>query len=271
MPNVLTAEQIEQFHKDGYLVVDFGLDHQFLDTIIDKINPLLGAEYHNNPSAPARVQDAWKRVDEVRVLATRPNILNALEQLFGRKPLPFQTLNFPVGTRQSPHSDTIHFNTKPSGFMAGVWVALQDITMDNGPLIYYPGSHTLPEYSMEDFGLGSSESFYKEYEVRIRQLVEERGLQPAFGVIKKGEALIWHANLLHGGSEQRDLTQSRHSQVTHYFFSGCRYYTPMLSKSGHVHYRDPEWIPVANRPHSPPGFFRRGFGRLRKAWWRLTD
>ena len=30
--------------------------------------------------------------------------------------------------------------------MCGVWVALEDITEDNGPLHYYPGSHRLPDY-----------------------------------------------------------------------------------------------------------------------------
>ena len=32
----------------------------------------------------------------------------------------------------------------PEGFMCGVWVALEDMDMDNGPLVYYPGSHQLP-------------------------------------------------------------------------------------------------------------------------------
>ena len=32
----------------------------------------------------------------------------------------------------------------PEGFMCGVWVALEDMDMENGPLVYYPGSHKLP-------------------------------------------------------------------------------------------------------------------------------
>ena len=44
-----------------------------------------------------------------------------------------------------------------------------------------------------------------------------------------GQALIWSANLIHGGSPVADPLKSRWSQVTHYFFEGCRHYTPMLS------------------------------------------
>ncbi len=46
-----------------------------------------------------------------------------------------------------------------------------------------------------------------------------------FGTIKQGQALIWYANLLHGGAAQTDLSRSRHSQVTHYYFENCTYYT----------------------------------------------
>jgi len=32
---------------------------------------------------------------------------------------------------------------------------------------------------------------------------------------------------LHGGTVQTDRSLTRHSQVTHYFFEGCTYYTPL--------------------------------------------
>ena len=47
--------------------------------------------------------------------------------------------------------------------------------------------------------------------------------------MKKGRAFIWSANLFHGGSPIRDKSRSRHSQVTHYYFRNCMYYTPLTS------------------------------------------
>ncbi len=240
----LSQRQIETFHEKGYVVVDFGLDHRALDRIIDTLDPLYDPEFLQDRSRPARIQDAWETVPAVRRLAVRPAIRRALETLYGRRALPFQTLNFPAGTAQSPHSDTIHFNSDPEGFMAGVWIALEDIDEHCGPLVYYPGSHKLPVMSMQDLGLEPGAAQYPAYEQAIRDIIEREGLQPEYGTLRKGEALIWHANLLHGGAPRRDPLASRHSQVTHYYFEGCQYYTPMLSTPEEKAWRDPEWIPL---------------------------
>lgn len=259
---MLTEKQIRDFHERGYLIADPGLDGKLLDRIVSGVWPLYDPEFQRNPRFATRVQDAWKQVDEVRQLARHPAVLKALEQLFERRPLPFQTLSFPIGTAQLAHSDTIHFNCIPHGYMVGVWVALEDIDEDNGPLIYYPGSHKLPEYSMQDLGLEPGYENYPAYEQAIQDLIRREGLEPEYGRINKGEMLIWHANLLHGGAPQTDLSRSRHSQVTHYYFEGCRYYTPMESSADRFKYRSPEWIP--EQPWQPPGPVRHLLRRIKR-------
>lgn len=239
----LSDEQIASFHDRGVLKVDFDFDMQFLDRLLEHVYPHYDQDFRQHKVPFTRIQDAWKIVDEVRQLAVSKKIATALEQLLGRKALPFQTLNFPVGTTQSPHSDTIHFNTIPTGYMVGVWIALEDIDLENGPLIYYPGSHKMPEYVMQDFDLEPGENNYPQYEQAIRNLIEKNKLVPEYGIAKKGEAIIWHANLLHGGAPLIDSSRSRHSQVIHFFFEGCEYYTPMISKGEELSYRQPHWIP----------------------------
>jgi hypothetical protein len=56
--------------------------------------------------------------------------------------------------------------------------------------------------------------------------------------------LIWAANLLHGGSRQTDPDLTRWSQVTHYYFDGCCYYSPMESDPfyGRIFFRRPKNI-----------------------------
>src|SRR5207247_2034074 len=81
-----------------------------------------GALYSGN-----RLMDAWIISENVKALARAPKVLAMLEEFYGRKPLPFQTLNFPFGTEQTVHSDAIHFNSMPATFMCGVWVALEDM------------------------------------------------------------------------------------------------------------------------------------------------
>jgi hypothetical protein len=95
-------------------------------------------------SGGMRIGDAWRFDEDVRAVAANARVLTLLSAIYGRKAWPFQTLNFPVGTQQHYHSDSIHFSSIPERFMCGVWVALEDISPDAGPLEYYPGSHAWP-------------------------------------------------------------------------------------------------------------------------------
>src|SRR6202011_1696356 len=67
-----------------------------------------------------RVTDAWASSAAVKAIALAPGVLGMLDAVYGRHPLPFQTLNFKYGTEQRPHADAVHFNTEPSGLMCGV-------------------------------------------------------------------------------------------------------------------------------------------------------
>jgi ectoine hydroxylase-related dioxygenase (phytanoyl-CoA dioxygenase family) len=243
---VLEPAQADRFERDGYLVLEsIDVDERHLDAIVSELAGLFGRPPRNEGGVMYfrnRIMDAWKINAHVKALALAPSVLAVLEQLYGRGPLPFQTINFRTGTQQAAHSDSMHFNSLPPGFMCGVWVALENIDMDNGPLVYYPGSHRLPEVTMHELGLRSDKEDYEGYERHVAELIEREGLEPEYGLLKKGQALVWASNLLHGGATQTNRDRSRHSQVTHVFFEGCRYYTPMRSDSDHVHWRDPVWI-----------------------------
>lgn len=186
-----------------------------------------------------RFQDAWQNenLQSVRKIACHPTILAALKTIYGRNPFPFQTLNFSSGSQQHFHSDAVHFSSDPLGFMCGAWVALEDISPESGPLIYYPGSHRLPYLDAQKLNL-NIEELKKEKHPQIffdklwEDLVEENKFKKSIYLPKKGEVLIWHANLLHGGSKVLDNSKSRWSQVTHYYFEDCEYYTPLFKAQG---------------------------------------
>ena len=222
----MTTNDIIDFDTKGYIVFNPGLDDSLIERAVEFTRRDFG-EIHSG-----RRQDAWKRCSAVKEIATHPAILSKLFELYGREAVPFQTLNFMVGTQQAIHSDTIHFNSDPQGLMCGVWVALEDVDEENGPLAYYEGSHRLPEVNMQTIGIDPVETNYPKYEGYIESMIEGLGISDMhrLGTIKRGEALIWAANLLHGGPQIIDDDRTRMSQVTHYFLRGAdRYYTPMLS------------------------------------------
>ena len=262
--------ELEEYEAQGFLAFDPQIDAATLDAAAAGVRDLYLPEgappdgrlvaFRDN----RRVQDAWKIVPAVKAIARAPRVLQLLKELYGREPKPFQTLNFRVGSEQQPHSDTIHFNSKPAGFMCGVWVALEDIDRDNGPVVYYPGSHKWKEAVLADVDAFESTSRasrlwslvrarlgpverntnadYARYERLVRHRIEAAGTEPAYATIRKGEAFIWAANLVHGGSPQHDRGRTRASQVTHYFFEGCRYYTPLLQRGWKTHWREPAWV-----------------------------
>jgi ectoine hydroxylase-related dioxygenase (phytanoyl-CoA dioxygenase family) len=243
--STVTTQQREQYERDGYFILDStGIPAETLAAIVDDLAPLYGEPREEDGVVYRwrRVQEAWKLSPNVKALALAPTVLSLLEDLYERKPVPFQTLNFWTGTQQAAHSDALHFNSMPTGYMCGVWVALEDIDMDNGPLVYYPGSHKLPEMTMQDVGARADFGEYKQYERYIGELIDREGLEPAYATIKKGQALVWASNLLHGGATQKDSDRTRHSQVTHYFFEGCRYWRPMNTEGDQVYWLDIEPI-----------------------------
>jgi hypothetical protein len=237
---IVSEGQIAQYHHDGYMIFDPMLPEATLDRAVADLSEYaktLGDLHHG-----ARWFNGWKASRAIRAIALAPRVFRLLRQLYGREPKPFQTLNFPIGTEQKVHSDIIHFNSDPETYMCGVWVALEDIDMQNGPLVYYPGSHKLPVVKMEDVSSVPGPEHYHLYEAHIAKLVERLKLEPHYAILKKGQCLVWAANLLHGGSIHRDKGRTRHSQVTHYYFEGCQYFSPLSSYGGYRHLFLDEWV-----------------------------
>jgi len=234
-----TLRVARDLREKGFAVLDFP-EPEF-ERLTDEIRGALQDRYDwdywhaegHRHGISLRVQDAWEDVSAVRQLACNARVLQLLERLYGRPAWPFQTLNFPTGTQQHIHTDSIHFSSVPERFMCGVWVALEDIGPDQGPLVYYPGSHRWPIYTNEHIGRCITRMpdvpTQQLYEPMWRALIEAHGVEPEYFHARKGQALIWAANLLHGGSPQAAPSLTRWSQVTHYYFDDCAWYTPMLS------------------------------------------
>jgi len=239
----LSAEErriATELNERGYSVLDF--PDAEIDAKMERIKANLGPRYKgiafDDPQSDKtlgerRIQDAWKFDEDVRAIAANQVIIDLLGKLYGRNAFPFQTLNFPVGTQQDAHTDMVHFSSLPERFMCGVWLAMEDIGMDAGPLFYLPGSHRWPALTNSIIGrrghgstLASAQDPYAQGWKALREIygsIEEPFLA------RKGQALIWTANLLHGGTRQIDNTLTRWSQVTHYYFDDCIYYTPAFS------------------------------------------
>jgi ectoine hydroxylase-related dioxygenase (phytanoyl-CoA dioxygenase family) len=244
--NQHTEEQIEiakKFHEDGYVIIDTELSDEEISLINNDVESAvlrdsvnLQAEFYTYSNSP-RVFEEWRNSENIKNLCLNNKIIETLEFLYNKKTFPFSTINFIKGSNQPLHSDAIHFHTIPLLWMSGVWVALEDTTTENGTLNIVPKSHKWEMIDYQTLQLphpdeieNGEEVNYRIYEEVIRNLVKSKNAEILPVELKKGQALIWAANLLHGGMEIKNLELTRKTQAIHYFYGGCtHYFHPMFS------------------------------------------
>ena len=229
------AEQCRFYSKNGYLTLESFHDPDFLENAWKAVEGAVGSggmpvtlDSMTEGDYEERFQDLHFRVPEVKEVLWHQPTLDLLKLLLGREIRPFQTLLFFKGSEQLEHSDSVHMTTYPEGFLAATWTAMEDVSPDSGPLIYYPGSHKLPYYLSNDVGISPRESllnyhaaYRQRYEPFVQGLIREKSLEGVVFTPKKGDMLVWHANLLHGGRQRKAREFSRKSVVCHYFARGA--------------------------------------------------
>jgi len=193
-------------------------------------------------------QDKYTHEEHVRELALNYHIQAVLAVIHKHDPYPFQTLNYPCTSHARTHSDYIHFAAQPLPLMSAVWTALIDVHEDAGPVFYYPGSHKLASYNMQDFGLEERQKGvlnYAKYQDAMHATMQKLGFERKFAIMPAGHVFIWSANLVHGGPPANKHALPRLSQVTHYFYRNSHYnWAPVASDVGNgaIEYYDEQAV-----------------------------
>lgn len=193
---------------------------------------------------PHKIIGLHGRLKSAREALKSPMLQRFLQKLFERPSLAFQSLVFNIGVEQPMHQDTAFVAVSSPMQFVGTWLALEDIQPGSGELQYYEGSHRLPEWLWCDRARACPHD-QADHQTFIDYLHEQsgfRGLQLTQFLPRKGDLLVWHADLVHGGAARTVENSTRLSLVTHF----C----PLDV--------DPEWWD--ERAHSPklkvaPGFY----------------
>lgn len=214
-------QSLSHFFENGYSVVKNFISEAQADQVNSEIQKLLdnneiSFKYGN------KLMFALHKSEIIKEIGLEKSLLDLLDLLLDGKTKLFQSINFINGSQQKTHSDSIHMTTFPLGGLIGVWIALEDIKADQGALHYYPGSHKLPYYMNSDYDnegnfwmLGDKGN--KGYEIMLQEKVQELNLKKEIFECKKGDMLIWHANVLHGGEPHTNKDKTRKSMVFHFF------------------------------------------------------
>ncbi len=260
---LLDATDVARFkhwQEKGYVLLEKAIDPALIDAFRDEIardwqrgNEGLVIELADGSNAfprmlpkyqnvPHKVLDYHSTSKLARDIQFAPAIRRFLGQLFERPPMPFQSLLFRYGTEQEMHQDTAYVVVRSPMEFVGCWVALEDITPGSGELQYYEGSHKIPEFLWCGRGRARPPEWddHRAFLRWVCEKSEQAGCPLTRFHPKKGDALVWHADLVHGGSPRLKREISRWSLVSHY----C----PVDV--------DPEWmdrVPHSGRKEHAPG------------------
>jgi hypothetical protein len=192
----------------------------------------------------AKLLELYLHFESARDLIFSKDILRFTSLVFERPTLAFQSLYFRWGSRQAIHQDTAFVKvSSPLEFVAS-WIALEDVQPDSGELEYYKGSHELDDFLFDGrhkwmpTKSSESDSFHASLHARSQQLgLERQVFRP-----KKGDALLWNADLAHGGCQQAKEGLTRKSIVTHYCPLECNpVYAEGRREPKRLRYNDVAW------------------------------
>jgi len=145
-------------------------------------------------------------------------------RILGRRARPIAAINFMRGSEQDLHQDMAVFHIYPHNHLIGAWIACEDVDEDSGPLVVYPGSHRAPFFpGFTDYPQTNLRTADPEMSRRYREYVEgfaARYERREFRA-KKGQVLLWHGMLIHGGAPIGNRDSSRKSMVIHYSVRGA--------------------------------------------------
>lgn len=217
-----TQEQLKQWPANGYLILKNCFRPEEVDAINTEIDLLLEKKKVHFRYNNRKIMFSMHASDLMHRAATDKRITDVMEFILQMPVVAFQSINFFKGSEQKAHSDSIHMTTFPPGYLIAAWIALEDIDATNGPLFYLPGSHKLPYLLNDTYEHGGGKLLlgseaYEKYELHISDEIQRSIYSEKEFHAKKGDVLIWHANLLHGGKAITDPQTTRKSMVVHFY------------------------------------------------------
>jgi ectoine hydroxylase len=215
-------EALLKWSEEGFVLLKAHFAKEFIDALNAEIDRLLEDKTIQFNYTGRKIMFAFRYGEKLAKVAYDGDIQRIINFLMGAKMVPFQSINFTKSSEQRAHSDSVHMTTYPLGYMCASWTALEDIGADQGPLIYYPGSHKLPYVLNNSFDHGGSKYFlgkeaYLQYEEHIQELIRTHNLEPVEFHPEAGDVFIWHGNLLHGARTMNRAELTRKSMVVHFF------------------------------------------------------
>lgn len=232
----LTQQQIEQFHEQGYLALPEPLLteaeverlREALDQVLRGTSPgkpellrnLAGGDL-NSDAVVVQVVNIWRAHPAFEEHMRRPDLVEMVVQL-----CPTDTLRVwhdqiqykppAVGTSTKWHQDYPAWPVLTPADLVTAWVALDDVTVQNGCLRFVPGSHRWGVHR----ALGTNDDFSPRYDPAL--LPPGAEVRVEFVELPRGGVSFHHCLTWHG-SAPNPTPSHRRAIAVHYMPGHTRY------------------------------------------------
>ncbi|MCB0308926.1 MAG: phytanoyl-CoA dioxygenase family protein [Bdellovibrionales bacterium] len=243
---VTIAQHLKNIKNNGWSIVEQAISHNLIDRFLEDLT--VYKKTQKLPTTPSsydyqgRVSLVHTEIESALELIMNQTIVKILESYWSNKPILFGSLTFTVSSQQRAHHDAHFVFTKPENAMMGVWIALEQVSIDAGPLFYFSGSHIKHKLkaidvlrnhpllfkrliSVRDDNVDSDKlnliadeiyHFWREELDRRTALANET---PRLALLKKGDVFFIHPWLIHGAIAIKNKDLTRKSIVGHFIAS----------------------------------------------------
>ena len=198
MPKVLSGNQIEAYERDGFVFpipVMSGEEAASLGRRMERARA--AGTLRGLGGTKSYLRFPW-----IHALATRPVLLDAVEDLIGPDIFLYHNT---VWSKEggapdyvSWHQDNTYFGHEPCEVLTA-WVALTPATVESGCMEFLPGTHKLGQLPLQQAETGGANMLSSGQTAEIGAA----GAAPVPVELRPGEASIHHAFLVHGSRPNR--------------------------------------------------------------------
>lgn len=212
----LTVEQVEQFNEVGYIsplegltAADADAGRQYFEYLLAKVRAM------GDGRNPYSIMGYQKQCKGIYDLALTPLFLDYVEDLLGPDFVMWTSHYFckePHDPKRVPwHQDATYWPVRPTRTVT-IWLAIDEVTLENGPMRFLPGSHRDGKL---DWEIAKGETALAQEIMDVSSYPD-----PYDNVLKPGQISIHTSTLIHG-SEPNNTDQRRCGLTLRYVPSCC--------------------------------------------------
>ena len=219
MTDQLSLEQVKKYEKDGYIIIDNVIDKVILDKIklatdkivenaswINKSNDQydLADNHSKNKPSIRRIKQPQNFDNTFKELLFYPSVIDKVTSLLGNN---FRLHNGKMNMKSPSAGDLVDwhqdwaFYPHSNDDVLAVGIMLDDMTLENGSVLFVPGSHKGQVYNHHHNGYFAGAIDIKKNSIDLSKTVEVTG--------KAGSITIHHARLLHASKPNNSNSMRR--------------------------------------------------------------